>query len=550
MMESHNFRRTQSAVDLEATQSSAFPRGLKRRDASVSNFPHLQSLAASSTSSMSSGFSSSASISPHLGSPQEGTLAEARTQRRFSSTFDQVEKMGEGAFGAVFSARNTTDSRRYAVKRIPFYFQAHEAFKIAKLKKLVLREAKVLAAFDHQNVVRYYQSWVETAGIVRRHPDEVQIENISFDRNGSPGGVTEREKSDDARKLGGGEGWDEEGNFEVEDEDDYLSELTTLMSFDGLNDGNNNFTTLTDDPNCSSSSNAVEDGKVLFLQLDLYVVMKLYNQSLKNILDMRKSEDEVSASENIQILKELLNALCYISSRGVVHRDISPCNIFFDSAGRAVLGDFGLAAADRRSGDKSGAPPLKPKSKAAANMHRANSGQESHDSRTGKVPKAITRMSTQAVLQQTLETVGEADSNESGDDSVGKPLYASPEQWNSNFVGVKADIFSLGVMWVEMHCYFKTGRERIEVLTRVRQGKLPQTFMHNYPHAAGIARRMLCQVPADRADSEELLLDPIFTSHTRPPQSILKEVEQLKSKVSQLTFQNVALRRLLREVCS
>ena len=94
------------------------------------------------------------SASPRGGGDGGGGGLISDDAHRFSQTFDEVEEMGEGAFGQVLSARNVTDGRRYAVKRIPFYFQAHESFKIETLKKLVLREAKVLAALDHQNVVR------------------------------------------------------------------------------------------------------------------------------------------------------------------------------------------------------------------------------------------------------------------------------------------------------------------------------------------------------------------------------------------------------------
>ena len=141
------------------------------------------------------------------------------------------------------------------------------------------------------------------------------------------------------------------------------------------------------------------------------------------------------------------------------------------------------------------------------------------------------------------------------DAGVGKPLYASPEQWEhtGQAVGVKADIFSLGIMWVEMHLAFSTGRERIEVLSEVRRGNLPAAFVNAWPAAAQIARRMLCALPADRADAEQLLLDPIFqqdSSASAAPcnNDAAEELARLKHRVAELTFQNLALRRMLREV--
>ena len=53
------------------------------------------------------------------GSPRTRFVKRADDAHHFAKMFDRVEEMGEGAF-AVLSARNVTDGRRYAVKRIPF----------------------------------------------------------------------------------------------------------------------------------------------------------------------------------------------------------------------------------------------------------------------------------------------------------------------------------------------------------------------------------------------------------------------------------------------
>lgn len=71
---------------------------------------------------------------------------------RFSKEFEEVNVLGKGGFGKVFSARNLLDGRKYAIKRIGLCTTSQKV----TLQK-VLREVKVLALLDHPNIVRYYQ---------------------------------------------------------------------------------------------------------------------------------------------------------------------------------------------------------------------------------------------------------------------------------------------------------------------------------------------------------------------------------------------------------
>lgn len=74
---------------------------------------------------------------------------------RFTNDFETVSCLGKGGFGVVFKVRQKIDECNYAIKRITLPQKQ-------KSRDRVMREVKALAKLDHQNIVRYYNSWVET----------------------------------------------------------------------------------------------------------------------------------------------------------------------------------------------------------------------------------------------------------------------------------------------------------------------------------------------------------------------------------------------------
>ena len=63
-------------------------------------------------------------------------------------------------------------------------------------------------------------------------------------------------------------------------------------------------------------------------------------RTLKEYLDVKKS---FSVKETCHIMLELCDALMYIHNKGIIHRDIKPQNIFYDSNGEVKLADFGIS---------------------------------------------------------------------------------------------------------------------------------------------------------------------------------------------------------------
>jgi serine/threonine protein kinase len=71
-----------------------------------------------------------------------------------------------------------------------------------------------------------------------------------------------------------------------------------------------------------------------------YLVTEYVNGST---LDLLRKEGPRDISWSLKILADVADALSHAHSKGVVHRDVKPANIFVTSDGRTKLGDFGLA---------------------------------------------------------------------------------------------------------------------------------------------------------------------------------------------------------------
>ncbi len=88
-------------------------------------------------------------------------------------------------------------------------------------------------------------------------------------------------------------------------------------------------------PNIVSVYDSDRDGDVAFLVMEF-----IEGEDLKHHLDQGL---RYSLAESLRIIRDLLSALDYSHSQGIVHRDIKPANLLIEPGGRVKLTDFGVA---------------------------------------------------------------------------------------------------------------------------------------------------------------------------------------------------------------
>jgi serine/threonine protein kinase/DNA-binding winged helix-turn-helix (wHTH) protein len=159
-----------------------------------------------------------------------------------------------------------------------------------------------------------------------------------------------------------------------------------------------------------------------------YLVMRLMTGGT---LEARLDDGPMEVSATVAIVEQVAAALDAAHQLGVVHRDVKPENIMFDSEGRAYLADFGIAL------------------------------------------EAAERAHPEAAL------------------SEGSPLYASPEQLRREPVGPEADIFALGVVAYAMligRPPFADSRDEATRLRRHLEDPLPSVLASRPKLPAAIDR--------------------------------------------------------------
>ncbi|KAI0528307.1 kinase-like domain-containing protein [Xylaria bambusicola] len=382
----------------------------------------------------------------------------------YKASFREDRLLGRGGFGKVYQCFSVLDQQTYAVKKIALPRKLVKSFSDGRHDDLadVLREVKAMAVLDHPNIVRYHATWVEepqhspeplgglerTMSGIQNRRQQLLLDSHAFSQDSEQlsvsGGIVfgEDTRSSPSALANNcslypvNRGWSE-------DVSSGLGVDSTLASESNVFAGDS-------DSEDSSSCQANLDTNVPAL----YIQMSMYPMTLAQYLSPSSCSKAglrhcFHLAPTLRLALSIHDGLQHIHSKGLIHRDIKPGNIFLSSVVATFEG--GCCDISCESCKELATEPrwLNPRIGDFGLVHQLAQG----------------------------EVPSQSQSPSDHKHDAGTTYYQPPRKGERK--DEKIDIFALGVVFVEMLCRCTTAMERVDMLKGLQRGEIPSVLRQN-----------------------------------------------------------------------
>jgi serine/threonine protein kinase len=259
---------------------------------------------------------------------------------RYLSDYNEIKKLGEGAFGQVFLVNNRLDGAKYAIKKI------HIDNKNREYIENVLTEIQILAQLSHKHIVRYFTAWCELGDNTHgthdmQMPDgttSLLLEDVLSSASSTSAKTTddtESEKEGEISKQSHKTEFLDLDNLEGFELDLHTTDITKASTVDydvsGASGGAGGA-----GAGGAGGAGSEDDSKHYIFNIQIEYCK---NGNLAQYLEKR---NKINSVEIINYFIQIIKGVKYLHDFGIIHRDINPRNILIDGTS-IKISDFGLS---------------------------------------------------------------------------------------------------------------------------------------------------------------------------------------------------------------